>query len=272
MKVGVAIWDLDNTLVDRNRVYQQAQMKMLDIVAYRLKDRGISIDPEKDFWKQRDMDAELVKLHATPMYDYKELPLALYYHYVHDMDQESAARHVYNAFEDGKLMEGMDISTEAHLAYETGLKQIPKVFEGAKDVLEFSQNHLVNMLFTEGTMEVQKKIINHHGLEPYFDVIYCGTKSSVDDFEDAKDRGIDILLSGYGHVKDPKVLVIGDRIPKDIGFGNIIGAITFWVRCALPGLNYDIFHKSPSTPETTPDYIADSMRELYEQIKTEIER
>ena len=72
-KIGIVIFDMDDTLVDKETVFIEAQEAMLRTLA----GHDSRIDPKKDFNTLREIDHELIGLHrGKHMYEYWKLALS----------------------------------------------------------------------------------------------------------------------------------------------------------------------------------------------------
>ena len=86
-KIGIAIFDMDDTLVDKETVFVEAQEAMLQTLAI----HDPSIDLKRDFKTLREIDHELVRLHrGKHIYDYRKLAKALWLH-LHEKKNEKEA-------------------------------------------------------------------------------------------------------------------------------------------------------------------------------------
>lgn len=98
-KIGIAIFDMDGTLVDKDSVFVEAQKAMLQMLGR----HDPSIDPEEDFNTLREIDHELVRLHGGKhIYNYQELAKAIWLHLHEKKDWNKAVASAFKQVESDK--------------------------------------------------------------------------------------------------------------------------------------------------------------------------
>jgi len=247
----IILLDGDNTLWDTNEIFTKAQLKLLE----GLENRNLDIDPEIEFKTLRNFDDVLIKKFKTPEYDFRVLALALYLFYNH-WNKDDAIDEAIRVLKNDKKIRGKRIADKCYEAFKKEMKEHPPLFEGAKDALSILKKwNGALILLSEGNAGRIERIVNHHKIGKYFDLIFSGEKS-LKKFNEAVKEGRKILRR-----KDPKtskfdVIVIGDLLDKDILFGNRIGAITIH----KPG-GYKP-HQKPTNKMEVPKYTAKDFSEI----------
>lgn len=220
---GLIIFDLDNTLVDKNAVFEKAQEKMIEIIKGK---KGT----KDDMKILRDMDSILIKKNGSHIYPFEILALSLWLYYHKNMDVEASVQQSLDIFQ-GHCRQTEDIGKAHHLTekatrvFNNILENTPApLFEGVKEVLQVLRERGYTLaLVSEGTESLQKKTLEAHKLEHYFDDVVLCTRKDKECFLRIKKR--------WGRTSDGKelkVIVVGDGIERDIEPGNEIGAITIW--------------------------------------------
>lgn len=247
--VGLIIFDLDNTLVDKNAVFEKAQKQMITMV------KGAD-STKKDMRILRKMDSILIKKYQSHVYPFKILALSLWFYYHWNLDINQSILESLDVLEEssraGEMKKAVDLAEKATAAYNDILENTPaELFEGVKEVLqELRERGYRLVLLSEGSEALQKKTLETHELNQYFDDIVLCNRKDKQCFSDVKncwnrtDEGAEL-----------KVIVVGDGIERDIEPGNEIGAVTVW----KPG---DFNPGIPSSGAKKPDYSTDDIRKL----------
>jgi FMN phosphatase YigB (HAD superfamily) len=113
-------------------------------------------------------------------------------------------------------------------------------------------------LLTEGDEDFQNRKINHLGIRGLFTEIKITSKA-----EDTKEKMIESLMKEYekDSLRNDTLLIIGNRLDKEIRAGNNLGIRTIWLR-----------HGEGSNPSFdnqngVPDYIVDNILEIKEVLE-----
>jgi len=117
-----------------------------------------------------------------------------------------------------------------------------------KQVLEKLKQNYKLILITEGTTQQQNKKINNLDIKNYFDYIFISKeKEKEKDFT----QTLNIL-----NLKPEQILVIGDRIDKEIKAGNEVGMKTIRL---LKGIHSSL---QPKEPIEKPDFTINNLTEI----------
>jgi len=246
-KIGIAIFDMDDTLVDKETVFVEAQKAMLQTLAR----HDPSIDPQKDFKVLREIDHELVRLHGGKhMYEYQKLAKALWLHLHEGKDEKKAAA---LAFKQTKSDIELSFIKEAAQKHNDILEnKIPNLLKNAERVIRELKKRYVLVLFLSGEKRSQMQVIKHHGLNKVFDVIFICERKNTGTFLEAKRLG-EKAFSEKFEGQPRRIVAIGDRISQDIIPAKKIGLETVWI----PGPYYP-----GSREEGRPDHEISSLLEL----------
>ncbi len=248
--VGLIIFDLDNTLVDKNAVFEKAQNQMIEMI------KGEKAT-KKDMKILRKMDSILIKKYRSHLYPFRILALSLWYYYHKNLDiNQSILESLEISKKSPEIIEevrkAVDLAEKATTAYKDILENTPaELFDGVEDVLQTLRNRGYKLvLLSEGSEALQKKTLETHGLNKYFaDVVLCKRK----------DKQCFLNIKNCWNVTDDgrelKVFVVGDGIERDIEPGNEIGAVTVW----KPG-NFNPGMPSPGARH--PDFSINDIRTL----------
>lgn len=224
MKDGIVIFDLDDTLVDTESVYHQAQEAMLTI----FKKHCRSIDLRKAFKTLRETDHELVLLHnGDHAYGYWKLAEALWL-------QFQARQSVKNATKTASKMRKRDVQPsfvlEAAEAHDSIIRNtVPELLDDAMRVVKHLKRKYVLVLLSEGDRTTKIPIIRYHGFDRLFDEIVLPRRKNKVAFLRAERKGERVLF-GHQHVKKYRLVVVGNRFSRDIIPGQKIGAETIWIK------------------------------------------
>lgn len=238
---GLIIFDLDNTLVDKNAVFEKAQRKMIEIV------KG-SKATKKDLEILRKMDLILIKKKKNHLYPFEILALSLWLYYNENLDVRKCIQKSLNIFEGTskrteEIEEAIEIAEKAAGEHNNIVENTPApLFRGVKKVLQtLKKRGYILILVSESNHSLQKKTLETYNLQQYFDDFkLCDQKEQC--FFEIKKKFDPKFYGG-----EFKVVVIGDGIERDIKPGNEIGAITIW----KPG---DFNPGTPSPGMNQPDF------------------
>jgi len=246
----VCVWDLDNTIVDTNSVWANAQTKLLSsLFSYiGLETSGVKIDEE--LLQLRRIDYKLCQEFGTPHYDFKYLLIALFYFYRDGIKGDELIEVTRKADQDS-IPEFTKILLKD---FYKNLDKIPPLFDGILDVLKFCNKRSYQLLISEGSKEVKEKIIKKYELPKYFNEIRVIPKGG-------KENEFKGLRKRYPNLD----IIVFDDLSKNIDFGNQIHAKTVWVRFCYTINGYDIFGEKP---KTRPDYTVFSVKELMRVVKS----
>ncbi|KYK38624.1 MAG: HAD family hydrolase [Theionarchaea archaeon] len=245
---GLVIFDLDNTLVDRNAVFENAQREIIE------RTKGCKAT-ERDMRVLREMDSILIEKKKSHLYPFEILALSLWFYYHKNITMEESILKSLSAFED-KSRKSKEIEEAIVRAEETAsifndiINGPAKPFEGVKEVLETMKKRGYKMiLLSESSELMQRKTLEVHNLKHYFDdIILCAQKNKKCFLDIKKQWGGD----DSGTVR---FFVVGDGIERDIVPGNEAGAVTVW----KPG-NFNPGVRGPGVKQ--PDYSVEDIRDL----------
>jgi putative hydrolase of the HAD superfamily len=253
-KQGIAMFDLDDTLVDRESIFVDAQLTMLQTLS--TEDPRLSSN-EKNFDTLREIDVELVKMNkGVHWYESWKLAQALWLHLHEEKNKQEAISIAFNQKESALRN---PLIVEAAKRHDGILADgIPRLRDNAIDILKELHETFVLILVSCGKEKSQMKIVRHHKLDKIFDsVIICEVKN-VDNFLKAKKLGEEILLKNGGEAK--RFVMVGDRISQDVCPAKAAGLETIWI----PG-QYD-----PGDPrKCPPDHQIKSLVELRKILLTD---
>jgi FMN phosphatase YigB (HAD superfamily) len=244
------IFDLDNTLVDKNAVFERAQKKMIELVKGK---KGA----KEDMKILREMDSILIKEHKRHLYSFEILALSLWFYFHKHLNKRESVQKGLDIFKNSsnqleKIEKIISLARKAAAAHNALLENTPaELFDGVIEVLEELRKKGFRMvLLSEGSESLQRKTLEVNGLEQYFDDIVLCSQKNKKCFLDIKNRW---EQSNEG--KEVTIIVVGDGIERDIEPGNEIGATTVW----KPG-NFN--PGSPSFGMKQPDYSIRNIREI----------
>jgi FMN phosphatase YigB (HAD superfamily) len=247
---GLIIFDLDNTLVDKNAVFEKAQNQMIKMI------KGGDAT-RKDMKILRKMDSILIKKHQSHLYPFRILALSLWFYYHKNLDINQSILRSLEVLEKSseitdEVRKAVDLAEKATAVYIDILENTPaELFDGVEDVLQTLRKRGYKLvLLSEGSEALQKKTLETHGLNKYFaDVVLCKRK----------DRECFLDIMNHWNITDDgkelKVFVVGDGIEREIAPGNEIGAVTVW----KPG-NFN--PGTPSSGARQPDFSIIDIRAL----------
>lgn len=235
-RIGIIVFDMDDTLVDRETVYTRAQTEMLKA----LRSSGASrIRIPQAIPKLREIDIELINLHrGDHMYDSNELARALWLHFANKVPPRKAARQAYRESRDDTIRLGPAMA--ASRVHDVVLQgEIPSLFDSCRKTLNRLRKRYLLVLLASGKRRLQMTVVHHHRLEKYFDLIVVRKVKNRSVFLEVKALAIDAFRRKAGE-KPRRLLAVGDRISQDIEPARKAGFETIWI----PG---------PYFPGTTSD-------------------
>ena len=239
----IVLIDADNTLWNTNHVFNEAMMNML----MAMRNEGINIDLQKDLVTIQYIDDIYTGRYRIHEYDLRKLVLASLLVFK-GLDVGEAIQ-IANQPTTIEIEENLKIAKRCYSSLYESLKRIPPLYEDTKAALLFLQRRGdVVILISESNEGKLYRIIHHYHLEVFFDCIF-GNITNLSDFRRAYLKGMKLFYKKYTHDCNKKTIVIGDSLEKEIFFGNMIGAITFY----KPG-DYKP-HQKPRNEMETPDYI-----------------
>jgi FMN phosphatase YigB (HAD superfamily) len=124
-----------------------------------------------------------------------------------------------------------------------------------KRLLQDLHNRVTLYLLTEGALDFQSAKIDHLGIRPFFRKVVIAPPGPG-----SKHGALASLLERHGH-PPASVVVVGNRLDREIRAGNRLGVTTVWVRhgegsALLPGEDTGL-----------PDHTVDDVVELREVIR-----
>lgn len=220
-KEGLIIFDLDNTLVDKNAVFEKAQSQMIQAI------KGTKAAAE-DIKILREMDSFFIKKYKRHLYPFETLALSLWFYYHKNLNIKESIRESLKVFDDSgkkteEIKKAVNVAKKAASIHNNIIMNVPaELFDGVKEVLETLKKRGYRMvLLSEGNKKLQKKTLEAHNLQQYFDDIVLCSQKDRRYFLDIRDRW-------YKDDGKSIFLVVGDRIERDIGPGKEVGAKTVW--------------------------------------------
>jgi putative hydrolase of the HAD superfamily len=247
-KIGIAIFDMDDTILNTEPVFIKAQTAMLRTLAQY--DRNIN--PRNSFNALREIDQELVRLHrGKHSYNFKKLAKALWLHLHEGYNKKKAATMAF--IEELGRNEHPSIKESAEKHDSVMVEAFPTIKKGAKKTLEKLKKNYVLILFPSGEKNFQMRIIKHHKLDQIFHAICVYRRKNTFTFMKAKRLGEMVFAKFNGPPK--RIVSIGDRISQDIIPAKKIGLETIWI----PG-PYDPGKREEA--KANPDYEVSSIIDL----------
>jgi putative hydrolase of the HAD superfamily len=222
---GVVVFDMDDTLVDRERVFVAAQLRMLKT----LRSLGAKrIRVPSSISTLREIELALIRLHkGAHIYDYKELAQALWLYFTDKMNLKQAAERAY--YENkvrGIRFEPAVIAARLH--DQILFNKIPPLLDSARKVVKKLRRIYLLILFTSGSKDFQKKIIQFYRFDEDFDAVIIVNAKNAAAFRKLRKNAIDLSKRKAG--KPPaRLVMVGDRISQDILPARDAGFETVWV-------------------------------------------
>lgn len=220
-KEGLIIFDLDNTLVDKNAVFEKAQSQMIQTIKGTKATTG-------DIKILREMDSSFIKKYKSHLYPFETLALSLWFYYCKNLNKKESVRESLNVFNNScrkteEIKKAVKLAKNAASIHNDIIMNVPaELFDGVKEVLEILKDRGYKMvLLSEGNKKLQEKTLKAHNLEQYFDdIVLCNRK----------DKGYFLDIKNRWYEDDGKSIffVVGDRIERDIEPGKEVGAKTVW--------------------------------------------
>jgi len=130
-------------------------------------------------------------------------------------------------------------------------KDNKKLFRGVIVFLKYCKRNGYKLALISNDEPGRRELINDLNLGGYFDKIIVTKEKGEGDFRKC--------ISDFG--LEPKdVVVIGDRVKKEIKIGNRIGAVTAWFK------HGKYAREEPKEDDEKPDHIIISLSQLYDFI------
>jgi len=224
-KQGVIVFDMDDTLVDRESVYTAAQVKMLRTLKM-FGATGIRIP--SSLLTLRRIELLLIDFHeGDHMYDYAELARALWLRFVDKLSQRSAAEQAYQE-NHGKRI-SFRPAVVAALAHDAVLRsKMPQLLNSAKHVLRKLKKQYFLILFPSGNVRFQRRVVRHHCFDAFFDYIIIKRVKNMSSFREVKSLAIRLFEHRFGR-KPERLVMVGDRISQDVAPARTVGFETVWI-------------------------------------------
>lgn len=122
--------------------------------------------------------------------------------------------------------------------------------KSSKKVLKaFLKNGFELCLVSQG--KERRELIENLNLEKCFSKILLSSEKSLEDFKK--------LVTS--EVKKKESFVVGDRVKKEIKFGNLLGLKTVWLKKGK------FANELPSDPTEEPDFVIEELEEVLRIIK-----
>jgi len=224
-RLGVIVFDMDDTLVDRESVYTAAQSQMLKALQ-RLAAKSAQIP--LSISELRKVDLKLIELHkGDHMYDYVELARALWLHFVSHMDQREAAEQAYRENLGTKITFGPAI-TAARLHDRVLRNKMPRMLSSARHVLRKLKRRYFLVLFPSGDEKFQKRVIRYHCFDTFFDYVFVRRVKDLSTFKELKRLAIKLFERELCRTPQ-RLVMVGDRISQDITPASDAGFETVWI-------------------------------------------
>lgn len=222
---GVIVFDMDDTIVDRESVFVSAQTKMLKTLQ-RAGARGIRLPPSISTLRQ--IDVELIRLHkGNHIYDFRELARGIWLHLVERFGKNEAVRRAFEESKHGRLTFRPAISA-AHAHNETLRKRMPLLLNSSNSVIRKLKRQYLVILLTSGNRAVQTEVVRHHDFDRIFDAVLITEAKNVSTFREVKRLAIKLSVQRTGR-KPSRVISVGDRLSQDILPARKAGFETVWI-------------------------------------------
>jgi FMN phosphatase YigB (HAD superfamily) len=249
--------DKDNTLLDNNKIYSDAQAEGLKVLSREIP----SLNPysKESFSIQRTIDKKIVDKLKVFRYNLNIYALALYLNF------SERARSMDEAVEAAINWKETYPSIVEEIAevVDRGLKEMPKPFPYTYEVLEYLQPRAFMIMFSAGSPKKQIPTIEQNKLEQYFDSIVVVPRKTPKDVERVKELAIQ-------HSKGENSIWMFDDLLEQLSYAINLEMHTVWMNINSDFENADIFGGRLEDLPKRPDFIATSMPQLLEYLKTQI--
>jgi len=220
--LGVIVFDLDDTLVDREIIYKKAQAEMLRTLR---RTRGWSTRVPPSISALRRIELQLIRLNkGNHMYDYRQLARALWLRFVENHSGIKAAKQAHN--ESRRKMTFAPVAAAA-AAHDRVLNKMPSL-RPCKRVLHELRKRYFLVLFPSGEKRFQMKVVRHHRLDRYFDMIVVKKVKNPRTFREVKRLVVRAFVRKL-NCKPLQFFMVGDRISQDIAPARKAGFETIWI-------------------------------------------
>jgi len=250
----VIVFDADNTIWDTNEVFLSAQLDLLRVY----EKVGLIRSAESELETLRRIDSSLISRLERFEYDFVTLALALAEYFSEGLTVDRA---VDRALRANLSSETPPLVLQAHDAFISGLRRMPRLDENMPDVLHTIRqagskaSQIVLFLFSDGDSERLRRILQFHRLDRnVFDEIVI-TKKSVDSFITLKRTAVNYLSQTSGN-STPSFVMVGDSLKRDIIFAKQAGFITVYKPAGFFG------EESSADLKQEPDFRITSLAEL----------
>lgn len=248
---GIYIIDADNTLWDTHGVFVAAYRHMVSV----LTQAGYSFSRESfglPYTAIRSMDRLIAHALRDYEYDFTLLALSLIHH-ARGHDFDAAVHRALNACHSGtdwKLA-----GCAAHSFYEHCNATQPRLFPQAAETLA-ALMYLGNVLIlhSEGKADRVRETLDFYDLADYFHDLVLEPKSHSS-FKRARGIGLE-YYRWLADIPPQDCVVVGDSPPRDILFGNLIGAHTILTPALFWGAEL------PNDPLQHPDYTIKNLLDI----------
>jgi len=222
---GVIVFDMDDTIVDRESVFVSAQIEMLKTLRS-AGARGIRLP--SSISTLRRIDIELIRLHkGNHMYDFKELARGIWLHVVEKLSRNKAARRAFEENRHGRLTSRPALCA-AHAHNKTLHNKMPMLLNSSKSVIRKLKREYLVILFTSGDRVLQSKVMRHHGFYKIFDAVVIRKAKNISTFREIKRLVIELSKLRTGR-KPSRVISVGDRVSQDMIPARKAGFETIWI-------------------------------------------
>jgi FMN phosphatase YigB (HAD superfamily) len=217
--MGLIIFDGDDTLWDTSSIFYNAQLGALENINKLVGE----FDPVEEFNTLRKFDDLLIQVNDKPEYDFTMLFLSLIKYYREKKEPESiisdSVKIMKNKRRHSDLIKAININKK----FIVDLNKKPSLYQNSISTLKKSREkgHII-ILISEGNPSRIRKILDHYKLEDLFDHIHMFRKNPESYIEI-----VSRYISKYS-LKDNEIFVVGDLLDRDVYYGNMIPATTFY--------------------------------------------
>jgi FMN phosphatase YigB (HAD superfamily) len=161
------------------------------------------------------------------MYDYRELARAAWLHFADHYRQVKAAE---QAHDENRRVRIRDVpAVTAAAVHDKVLEnEMPRLFGSCRKMLNELNKRYFLVLFASGNKRLQTKVVRHHRLEKYFDMVVIRKAKNVSAFREVKALAIDAFIRKLGR-RPRQFVMVGDRISQDIAPARKAGFETIWI-------------------------------------------
>lgn len=196
------VLDVDNTILDTNGHFHNAQEKMLAPLA----ERGVIENPEQKVDELRDIDMEIADKEGKNEYNFELLSRALSWYYLEDVPVEEA---VENREEENGHEDYVEEATNRFYNHLNSPHKLVPGFDEVYGLLNKMDSEVI--AFSEGEEERIKRELKENEVYDVFDYVVTGEKTP-NSFEWV--------------VGESNSVVVGDSLERDIMPANEVGCLT----------------------------------------------